>query len=455
MAQHLRRFVPVVAGLALAFAPESALPQIWQTNSPTGATLYAFKGAPDGSGPAATLLVDKRGMIFGTTAGGGTSKACLGGCGTVFTLTPHGSDYVETTIYSFGGASNHDGEFPLGGLTEDASGALYGTTEFQGGGSGCQGLGCGIVYKLTPTRTGYAESVLYVFAGGADGEDPTGNVIIDAAGALYGTTVGGGYKEARCAPVTCGTVFKLTPAPGGGYTERVIHRFKGGKDGGLPYGGLIEDAAGALFGTTSTGGGGCSSFTCGTVFKLAPVGALGRSGYRKTTIHAFRGGANDGAQPLAGLVADAGGSLYGTTRYGGGTPCAENAGCGTVFKLIAAGAGFTESVIYDFRPSTEPSDGIFPQSPVVVGRGGTVYGTTLSGGSGPRGGDGIVFSLTPLRSGGYGETILLQFKGLTDGQSPMAGLAVDAHGKLFGTTDSGGSSGCNRQGCGVAFDLTP
>ncbi len=304
MAQHLRRFVPVVAGLALVFAPESALPQIWQTNSPTGATLYAFKGAPDGSGPAATLLVDKRGMIFGTTAGGGTSKACLGGCGTVFTLTPHGSDYVETTIYSFGGASNHDGEFPLGGLTEDASGALYGTTEFQGGGSGCQGLGCGIVYKLTPTRTGYAESVLYVFAGGADGEDPTGNVIIDAAGALYGTTVGGGYKEARCAPVTCGTVFKLTPAPGGGYTERVIHRFKGGKDGGLPYGALIADAKGALFGTTSTGGGGCSEFTCGTVFKLTPAGALGRSGYRKTTLHAFRSGANDGAQPLAGLVAD-------------------------------------------------------------------------------------------------------------------------------------------------------
>jgi uncharacterized repeat protein (TIGR03803 family) len=226
MPRSVHRLFPIVVGLALLFPSAPALPQMAQPNPAQALTMYTFKGAPDGAGPAATLLVDKSGAIFGTTAGGGTAKGCLGGCGTVFKLVPSGASYKETTIYSFGGALNHDGDFPAGGLIEDASGALYGTAEYQGGGSGCQGLGCGIVFKLTHTRTGYAETVLYVFRGGTDGANPTGSVLMDAAGALYGTTLAGGYAAALCAPVTCGTVFKLTPS-GSGYTESVIHRFKG------------------------------------------------------------------------------------------------------------------------------------------------------------------------------------------------------------------------------------
>ncbi len=452
MARPVHRLFPILAGLALLDLPARAPAQMALPNPAQATTMYTFKGAPDGSGPAATLLVDKSGAIFGTTAGGGTAKGCLGGCGTVFKLARSGAGYKETTIYSFGGALNHDGDFPAGGLIEDTSGSLYGTAEYQGGGSGCQGLGCGIVYKLTHTRTGYTETVLYVFRGGADGANPTGSVLMDAAGALYGTTLAGGYTAALCAPVTCGTVFKLTPS-GSGYAESVIHRFKGRKDGGLPYGALIADAKGALYGTTSYGGGGCSEFTCGTVFKLTPAGALGRSGYRKTTLHAFRSGANDGAQPMAGLAVDGAGVLYGTTRYGGGTTCASGAGCGTVFELTPARSGYSEGPIYRFMPASRQWDGIFPQAPVIVAADGAVFGTTLAGGRGPRGGDGIVFELTPSPSG-YVESVLLEFLGATNGQSPMAGLAFGPGDALFGTADSGGS-GCNQQGCGTAFKLSP
>ncbi len=450
MAQNAKRLFPIILGFIALAVPSSASSQQVDPVPALATTMYAFQGAPDGSGPAAALLVDKSGDVFGTTAGGGTGKACLGGCGAVFELKPGAGGYKETILYSFLGAQKNDGDLPLGGVVADAAGTLYGTTEYQGGGSGCQNLGCGTVFKLTHTRSGYQETVLYVFKGGGDGANPTGNLIVDASGALFGTTVAGGSNADGCPPTTCGTVFKLTPN-GSAYAESIIHRFAGRNDGGLPYGGLIEDATGALYGTTSYGGRGCNLYTCGTVYKLAPA-AHRRLGYRKTILHAFTGGAGDGAQPMAGLAVDAAGALYGTTRYGGGTACAGGSGCGAVFKLTPSRRGYVAGLIYRFQPS---GDGIFPQAPVVIGQTGAVFGTTLAGGHGQRGGNGVVFELAPAPSGGYSESLPLEFLGSSNGQSPMAGLVFDTHGVLIGTTDAGGSSGCNSQGCGVAFKLIP
>jgi hypothetical protein len=158
---------------------------------------------------------------------------------------------------------------------------------------------------------------------------------------------------------------------------------------------------------------------------------------------------------MAGLAVDAAGALYGTTRYGGGTTCAGGSGCGTVFKVTPGKSGYKTQLIYRFMPASEPSDGIFPQAPVVIDQRGAVLGTTLAGGRGQRGGNGVVFELTPLPSGAYAETIPLEFLGSSNGQSPMAGLTFDARGIVVGTTDAGGSSGCHSDGCGVAFKLIP
>jgi uncharacterized repeat protein (TIGR03803 family) len=289
--------------------------------------LHNFTGYPsDGAAPHG-LIADAAGNLYGiTTAGGGS--ACGGlGCGTVFKLTPNlDGTYTETVLHSFIGSGDwyggSDGQYPFGGPTADAAGNLYGTT-FYGGGSGCDGYGCGTVFKLTPNLDGtYSENVLYSFTGGRDGSGPTAGLLADVAGNLYGTTAEGGGSSRDCL-TGCGTVFKLTPNLGGTYSESVLHIFVGGSDGQTPYAGLIADAVGNLYGTTYAGGNievgepGCGGW-CGTVFMLTPKGTL-------TVLHRFT--FSDGANPLAGLMADAAGNLYGTTTLGG------NNNYGTVFKL--------------------------------------------------------------------------------------------------------------------------
>ena len=180
-----------------------------------------------------------------------------------------------------------------------------------------------------PVAAAAQETVLYRFKGGADGNTPVAGLIMDANGTFYGTTfAGGGGSITGC----CGTVFELTP-PGAGetlWTEKVLYRFKGGADGDTPVAGLIMDANGALYGTTSNGGGGSCTGGCGTVFELTPPGA-GETLWTEKVLYRFKGGA-DGDTPVAGLITDANGAFYGTT-YGGGGGC--TAGCGTVFELKA------------------------------------------------------------------------------------------------------------------------
>jgi uncharacterized repeat protein (TIGR03803 family) len=325
--------------------------------------LYAFQSGADGLGPQARLIRGGNGSLYGTTVGGGGGTQCnneKGGCGTVFRITSQGT---ETVLYAFSGGS--DGGGPWSNLVVDASGNLYGTTE-EGG------LGAGTVFKLTPNGK---ESVLYALEGAPDGLSPRGNLVADNSGNLYGTTIlGGNTGGDECQSLGCGTVFKV--APDG--TETVLHVFRGGSDGFEPLGGVILDSQGNLYGTTLAGGGsGCGdSFGCGTVFEVTPDGT-------ETVLYAFQGG-NDGAFPEDAPMIDGSGNLNGTTFEGG----ASNRG--TVFKLAPDG---TEGVLFEFSYG---SDGYFPLAGLIEDGGGNLYGTTSDGGVGCDGGGcGTVFELTP------------------------------------------------------------
>ena len=319
--------------------------------------LHAFTGTPDGATPSSfsALVRDARGNLYGTTQAGGAADG-----GTVFRVDPTGREKV---LHSF----NHaDGFDPSGGVVRDAAGNLYGTTDF-GGDANCNGgSGCGVVFKLD--RTG-KKTVLHRFTGTPDGQEPLSRLGPYAAGNLYGTT---GFGGAQCAnPDGCGTIFKLD-ATG---QETILYAFTGGADGGVPYAGLVRDAAGNLYGTTV----GFGTYDNGVVFKLDPYGS-------QTVLYSFTGGA-DGGTPIAGLTWGPGGSLYGTTIYGGDPDC----GCGIVFKLDPQGH---QTVLHTF---TQGADGAYPFS-LVRDSAGNLFGTTSEGGNLSCNigyGCGTVFKLTP------------------------------------------------------------
>jgi uncharacterized repeat protein (TIGR03803 family) len=421
----------LAAGVALSGwgANLSASPESATTGTARESVLYSFRGgAADGSVPQAGLVADGTGTLYGTTGDGGASSACgSAGCGTVFALTPSGSGYAERVLYSFQGGS--DGAHPYGGLTVDGSGALYGTTAF--GGSASCNVGCGTVFKLAPSAMGYRESVVYSFQGGNDGANPYYEALIaDRAGALYGTTTFGG-NGSKCDGASfsgCGTVFKLTPSATG-YTERVLYAFQGGRDGAASVAGLIGDEAGALYGTTNRGGSDrCGGRGCGTVFKLTPSGTE----YRERILHSFRG-RRDGGQPYAGLIVDASGALYGTTAFGGfHFP-------GDVFKLTPSGNGYNERILWQFGPGHVTGS---PTAGLTVDAKGSLYGTAGSG-------FGSVFKLARSPTG-YVLQVIHKFTGSPDGAVPSAVLITDAAGAYYGTTLSGGAY--NR---GTVFRVVP
>jgi uncharacterized repeat protein (TIGR03803 family) len=405
--------------------------------------LYSFRGVSgsDGAQPTRALLRDREGALYGTTAFGGTGGAP--GNGTVFELVHRKTGgFGERILYRFRGLAQGDGAQAEATLASDRTGALYGTTVY-GGSSLAGAAGGGIVFKLTPAAgsntSTYTESVLYRFTGGShnDGSQPYAGVIEDASGALYGTTAFGGNGG--------GVVFKLSPTSGG-YRERIIYRFKGisSGDGASPYSRLIADETGALYGTTAFGGSPLfGSQGGGTVFKLTPT----PTGYVEHVLYRFRGAANgDGAVPVASLAVEHG-ALYGTTEFGGSLAAGDQGkGGGTVFKLTPTRSGYTESVIYEFQGPAN-ADGYFPQCTPIDGESGTLYGTASFGGSG---GFGIVFKLTPAHSG-YTEAVLFRFQGLArgDGAQPYSSLFVGEFGALTGTTLNGG------QGDGTVFRIEP
>jgi uncharacterized repeat protein (TIGR03803 family) len=242
--------------------------------------LYRFTGAADGAHPMAALLRDSKGNLYGEAYFGGGAD----NCGTVFKITPTGQ---ETVLHTF---KSSDGCNPLGGLVADSKGNLYGIT-LAGGASLV-----GTVFTISPTLR---ETVLHSFQGGpADGEYPEKGLVRDANGNLYGTTAVGGTSFE-------GTVFEVTPAG----TETILHSFSGGADGSLPSSTLVIDTLGNLYGTTDNGGGSGCGTGCGAVFEIDATGT-------ERLLYSFAD-SPDGSHPYAGLLQDANGNLYGTTSSGG------------------------------------------------------------------------------------------------------------------------------------------
>jgi uncharacterized repeat protein (TIGR03803 family) len=375
-------------------------------------TLYSFTGGPDGGYSVASLIQDAKGNLYGTTDNGGDSACNYGiGCGVVFRLDP--ATEREVVLHAFTGVP--DGSGPFAGLARDSKGNLYGTTVEGGetGYSGHSGLGDGRGVAFSLDASG-KESVLYMFTGADDGANPYAGLIGDGAGSGYGTTSAGGVDA-------CGVVFKLNASGG----ETVLYSFTCGADGSVPVAGLIRDAEGNVYGTTSGGGAmeDCDGAGCGVVFKLDPNG-------KETVLHSFTGG-SDGAYPGYGrLIRDAQGDLYGTTESGG--PGSD----GTVFVLDATGK---ETVLYSF---TGGHDGGYPEGGLVLDTTGNLYGTTESGGPGK---NGTVYMVDKTGK----ETVLYSFTGGADGAYPVAGLLLGAKGDLYGTT-TGGS-----QGYGTVFEISP
>jgi uncharacterized repeat protein (TIGR03803 family) len=401
--------------------------------------LHSFGAAGDGAGPGFGVITDASGRLYGTTIFGGTKEA---GAGTVFRLTPGASGYNESLLYSFGGG--RDGEGPFGGLAMDGRGALYGVT-LVGGNKGCDAGGCGLVFKLTPRKSGsgYVESTLYRFANTGDADQPVGTPVLDKSGDLYGATQFGGIAND-------GAVFKLTPDSdaASGYAERVIYSLPGGAGGYLPQSGLAIDEHGALYGETQYGGNlsACSG-GCGVIFKLTPSGST----YVANVIHAF-GARPDGQQPMAAVTVDnATGKVFGTTEYGGTF-------YGTAFELTPSGSGYTERVLHNFgRRGTQLDTG-----PLLLAAHGDLYGAVNQHGGGcGTVGCGSVFELVKSGSG-YSYQVLLNFRNALHGAEPESAALIMGDGALYGTTRSGGTeTGCGdggpggALGCGVVFKLVP
>ena len=338
--------------------------------------LYVFPGSSSGDTPAAGVIRDSAGNLYGTTLAGGSF-----GWGVVYKVDMAGH---ETVLYTFTGGA--DGSQPRTGVTRDSTGNLYGTT--NNGGT----WGRGVVYKVDKSGK---QTVLHSFMGQVDGDYPFTGVIRDPAGNLYGTTSDGGTYIG-------GQVYKVSA--NGQMTA--LYSFTGGADGGYPDSGVIRDAAGNFYGTTDIGG----TFNNGVVYKINAAG-------QETVLYSFTGGV-DGSLAL-GVIRDSAGNLYGTTSAGG------TSGAGVVYKVDTTGH---ETILYNF---TGGADGGQPLTPMTRDSAGNLYGTTSAGGTS---GAGVVFKLDAT---GH-ETVLYSFTGGVDGSGPW-GVIRDSAGNLYGTTYSGGT----------------
>jgi uncharacterized repeat protein (TIGR03803 family) len=336
-------------------------------------------------------------------------------------------------LYGFQGGL--DGAQPVAGLIADKAGNLYGTTTFGGAADS------GTVYELTNSAGSWTETVLYSFQAGTDGAYPYSTLVLDESGNLYGTTLAGGTG---C--FICGTVFRLTRRSGV-WTETVLHSFDG-LDGENPYGGLLRDPQGNLYGTTYSGG---TSFA-GTVYELTAQDDKKKGPWPETVLYSFTG-ASDGGFPLSDVVLDKAGRLYGTTTGGGAD------GFGVVFELTPPkprAKPWTEAAVYSF---TGGNDGAEPYDGVVVDKHGSLIGAAALGGdpSCSGGGCGTVYQLIPPANprASWSENTLYAFTGGLDGAQPLAKPILDAKGNVYGTTSFDGTANPCYPYCGTVFELAP
>lgn len=415
---------------ALCLTALAVLALTFTAAAQTYTVLHSFSGGADGGSPFVGVTMDRAGNLYGTTLDGGAGYG-LNGYGTVFELKHIAAEWVITPLYDFLGGTN-DGAGPYGRVILGPDGSLYGTA--SGGGEGSCTFwygGCGIVFNLRPPAKTcgsaicpWTETILYRFTGRSDGGIPTGDLIFDGAGNLYGTTVGGGSQD-------FGTVYKLTPS-NGGWTESVLHSFGSGTDGIAPYNGVVFDALGNLYGITVNGG----SYGGGTVFELVNTG----SGWTGKILYDFQAG-SDGRWPYGGVIFDGAGNLYGTTSSNGAYDG------GTAFELLPQPSGnWTFKLLYSFIQTGSDELGTpGPQADLVMDATGNLYGTTNYDGEDAV---GSVFKLTPA-DGEWTYTALHNFLG-PDGANPFGNLVFDTRGNLYGTTYAGGFLQY-----GVVFEVTP
>ena len=419
---------------SLQALPQTVTPASESLGSET--VLHVFSGAADGGQSTAPLIMDPAGNMYGIAAKGGSANA-----GVVFEFHRDGkANWKETILHSFSGGK--DGGGPLGGLTLDASGNLYGTTAVGGNPQCTASISepCGVVFELAHGgNRNWKETVLHTFSG-KDGAYPIARVTLDTSGNIFGTTEEGGTITSTCIG-GCGIAYELVRS-GSKWNESVLHTFSPSPapDGAFPQSRLIFDANGDLFGSTYLGEGTTSS---GTVYELVPNGS---GSWKETIVHAFSlNNGTGGENPSGDLVMDKAGDLIGTTSQGGTSMSYD----GGVVYMLASGS-WKEHILFDFNNMQQ---GLGPAGGVIFGPSGDLYGTTEFGDKfgcpNAYSGCGSVFKLS---LSGAETTVGLN---PTGGYHPAAGLVVDAKGNLYGTTRAGGDlkacSGYN--GCGSIFEI--
>jgi uncharacterized repeat protein (TIGR03803 family) len=387
--------------------------------APKFKVLHAFAGGSDGAYPLAPPVFDRLGNLYGTTEQGGSGTGCNIGCGIVYELMPHSTQWSERVLYNFSGTT--DGADPFGALTLAPNGYFYGV-DSVGGDPSCN---CGEVYQLARTAGVWTKTAIHVFLGNRNGNNdggyPGAGLLIDSAGNLYGVAAQGGIYG-------WGVVFELSPNGDGTWTENIIYNFTNSRDGYVPYAPLVMDAAGNLYGTAQAGG----IYGGGTVFRLTPSNGI----WTESTLFAFTGG-DGGGNPNFGVVLDSTGNLYGAADTGGGNFA------GVIFKLTPTVGYWNYVLVHTFSGG---SDGGNPSSTVTIDAAGNLYGTTLYGGLYQY---GTVYKISDV-NGKWQETVLHSFTGANDGWQPYGGVVVDSGGNVYGAATQGG-----RYGFGLAFEITP
>ena len=413
---------PRAAAVAIALTILFVLALAPAAQAQTFKVIHYFAGVPDGWSPLGRLSIDGGGHLYGATYIGGVEYAWFG---VVFKMSPEGSGWIFSPLYSF--TPESDGGDPIAGVLFGPEGILYGTT--SNGGS---------VFTLRPGatipaafRTPWTIDFLYDFP--LQKDDPVGDVVFDSAGNIYGVTATGG-SNGCFNHEGCGVVYELTPTGGGGWQKTQLYVFRGGADGRYPMG-VTFDAAGNLIGTSVNGG----MYDGGVIFQLTPSGGT----WTESVLYNFDPNGTGGAGPEAGLISDASGNFYGSTTA---TPSPTYSG--TIFEFSPSNGGWTYTVLAQIPPKYV----IGPSAPLTMDAAGNLYGTI---GSRDTNLPGAVFKLTRGGSG-WTFTSLHDFTGGSDGDAPASTVAIGANGKLYGTATYGGTGDCDSgNGCGVVWEITP
>ena len=394
-------------------------------SGPTEKVLHLFNEVPDGMDLEGAVVADAAGNLYGLAAGGGLSGGGTPCCGVVFELSPptsSGGTWTETVLHEFGSG---DGAYPFGTLIFDKLGNLYGTTS-------------GTVFELKPPATSGGAWIEIILCD--DCNFAAGKLVFDGAGNLYGISRGQ-YNSLD------GAVFELErPASSGGtWTHKTIYTFGSFSGDGYDIWGSVVLRGGALYGTTRLGGAADS----GTVFKLTQIGGV----WTETILHSFDPTKGEGATPLAGVIFDTAGNIYGTTTLGGSSNLCGG-GCGTVYELSPPAfedGHWQENTLYNFSGA----DGANPEGELNRDKANNLYGTTTAGGPGAS--RGTVFKLKPplVAGGAWTEVVLHGFGGVAnaDGAAPVSSM-IERNGLLYGTTSQGGLAFRDRTG-GVVFSVVP